>query len=127
MANLLMDIADYLVASNVALSDQIFRDGSPDTPDYAIILYEYAGNVSIPQVDTTLRSLQVVVRDFSPTISREKANEIYNLFKTEDGVLSITLDRWCMPHLRQSPFKLKVDTKNRVYYAFNLGMTTYND
>jgi len=125
--SLLDDIATYFMSHNLASAGTIFYDGTPDDPDECIAVYEYAGNAFIPQIAGVLRSVQVVVRSKSQTKARSLANLLYRSLQTDDGVLYLTEDRWCVMSLRQPPFKLKVDTHARYYFCFNAGITTYQD
>ena len=127
MADLLEDIEIYLRANNVASNVAIFKDTMLPQPVAAVGIYEYAGLSGPAQVASALRSIQIVSRAPKVKDAKAKAKEIYTLFVTEDGILNITPERWSMIHLRQPPFKFKVDTEGNAYYAFNMGVTTYTD
>jgi len=126
MADLLADIQAYFTAAGL-VDGAFFLDASQDTPDKAITVYEYTGETGIPQVASVLRSVQVVARDKAANAARVKANSLYKALQTEDGILQLTAERWCMISLRQPPFKMKVDSAGRTYYCFNVGITTYED
>jgi hypothetical protein len=125
---LLLDIVEYLVDNNVAVGDGIdcFRDYSPEDPDNVIVLYEYRGSTSVPFDDTTQRAVQVTVRSSDPDYARDKAIEIFNLFKVKECAkrVDFTTDRWGQVTLRNTPFKIKVDENDRFIYGFNMGVLT---
>lgn len=127
--DLLKDIVQYLVTSGISVGDGIdaFRDFTPDTPDSVIIIYEYGGTPEVPQIAGIERSIQISTRDKSASNAKQKAWDIYKALSTEDRVLNLTVDRWCMLYPRQTPFKIKVDNSERVYYGFNVGITSYID
>lgn len=129
MSDLLLDIVQYFTDNNVVQGDGIdtFRDAAPEAGDALVIIYEYAGDPIVQQVASVNRSIQIVARDVSATAAKLKARTLYNLFLTDNGILNLTNERWCMPHLRNTPFKIKVDGQKRVYYGFNIGITTYSD
>lgn len=127
MKDLLMDLEAYLTSVSLSGRPPIFKDNMLDSPDTAIALYEYQGNAPLPQIAGTLRSVQVVTRAKVPFQAKQLANEVYKHLQTEEGILNLTEERWCVLTLRQPPFKLKVDNSGRTYYCFNLGITTYND
>lgn len=125
MKDLLLDLETYFVSNGIVTS--AFRDTILNEPDTAVALYEFQGSNGLPQIAGALRSVQVVSRDCSATAAKAKAKELYNALITEDGIINLTSERWCLLSLRQPPFKIKVDDAGRVYYGFNIGVTTYND
>lgn len=127
MNDLLKDFESYFTSLDVIESGKFFRDTMPDMPDSLVCVFEYSGQGSIPQIQTANRSIQIAVRDKNATVAMQKAKQLYGTLITEDGILSLTEVRWCMVHLRQTPFKIRVDEKGRSYYGFNVGVTTYID
>lgn len=125
---LLLDIINYLVSNEVAVGDGIdcFRDYSPESPDSVIVLYEYSGGASVAFDDTTQRSIQVTVRSSDPDYARDKAIEIFNLFRVKECAkrVDFTATRWGQVTLRNTPFKIKVDENDRFIYGFNMGVLT---
>ena len=73
------------------------------------------------------RSVQVTVRDKDADIARQKALEIFKLLSTDNRIVHFTTTRWGQVYLRQPPFKIKQDENDRVYYGFNVGITTTNE
>jgi len=63
MANLLLDIVNYLIAQGKVTTDA-FRDSMPDKPDSLVSLYESSG-VPARICDAENRSVQIQVRDNS--------------------------------------------------------------
>ena len=125
MADLLQDFESYFKSKNV--NTLIFRDTMPDKPDNAIALYEYQGSKDFPQIDGATRPVQIVVRDKSATAAKVLARQLYNLLQTDDSILYLTAERWAIVYLKEPPFKLKADDKDRIYYCFNVITTTYED
>lgn len=125
---LLLDIVEYIVDNGAALGDGIdcFRDYSPESPDNAIVLYEYRGGASVAFDDTTQRAVQVTVRSSDPDYARDKAIEIFNLFRVKECAkrVNFTEDRWGQVTLRNTPIKIKVDENDRFIYGFNMGVLT---
>ena len=128
---LLEDIVTYLSHLNLVKGDGVdtFRDFIPEGPDNIVILYEYAGDPASPYTDVVHRSIQVLVRNKSATQSKVLAEKICDAFRLSNESLRIdfTPTRWGQVHIRQTPFKLKQDDKDRVLYVFNLGITTNKD
>jgi hypothetical protein len=124
---LLRDIKSYVVANTGINTSIITLDAMGDSPDTAIALYEYEGVSPIPQITSVTRSVQVVARSKSASEAHRLSSEIYRSLLTENGILNLTADRWSAINLRQVPFKFKTDEAGRVYYCFNLSLTTYID
>lgn len=132
MANpLLLDMVEYLVNKGLAVGDgeDCFRDFSPESPDFAIVLHEYKGDPAVPYDDLVNRSVQVTARDRNADIARRKAVEMYEALRadsqlSENLVVHFTSERWGQVYLRQPPFKINTDADNRVTYGFNIGVTT---
>lgn len=127
MAELLSDMRSFILANVDTTGYSIFEDTMLDEPDNAIAIYEYAGVSPIPQIESTLRSLQIVSRSKSSLAAKQMANSIVAVLRPEDGILDLTTERWCQIVVRQAPFKLKVDPSGRTYYVFNVGLNTYYD
>lgn len=126
MADLLSDIKKYLVQKGVKASE-IFIDSIPNSPDKAVAIYEYQGSSPLAQIAGVSRSVQIVTRSKSAGEARETAISIYRSLKTESSIINFTAERWAAIHLRQPPFKFKVDESGKTYYSFNMNVTTYED
>jgi hypothetical protein len=126
MADLLEDFSTYFASKGIASVNQIFRDASPETKTFAVIIYEYEGAGALPQIAGASRPIQIVARDKSATTAKLKARELYHSLQTEDGILNLTDSRWSLIYIKQPPFKLKTEGE-LVYYCFNLLVTTYSD
>lgn len=126
VASLLEDIVTYLIVNNMVQGDGIdtFRDFIPESPEDIVALYEYAGDPINNFTDGQHRSVQVLVRSSDATAARIKALDIVKIFITDNLIVHFTEQRMGQVHVRQSPFKLSMDDKNRVTYAFNMGITT---
>lgn len=130
MANpLLLDIVQFLKDNNLVLGDGIdtFRDFQPEEPDRVVVLHEYSGSSAVQYDDLVNRSVQITTRSSSASEARAWALNIFKALKKDDSVVQFTDDRWGQVYLRQTPFKLAVDTHNRVVYVFNIGVTTTID
>lgn len=136
MSDLLLDLVAYFISKDIATAEvdeddvptgdavDVFRDTMPDGPDSAVAIYEYAGGPITPQIASTVRSIQIVARANSATASKDRAYQFYNSLLSEDGIINLTATRWAVVTLRQVPFKIKIDSRNRIYYGFNVGITT---
>jgi len=130
MADLLLDITTYLTSQGLAQGDgvDVFRDFAPDTPDDVVVLSEYGGAGTATGVEAVERFVQVKVRSLEPGIAKQKAWDIFNVLDVPlDRVINLTQERWSIITARQTPFKLQVDSQNRVSWAFNLWIVTYRD
>lgn len=128
---LLLDIVIFLTSRGVIEGDGIdtFRDFVPETPDNLVAITEYSGSPSSKIDPIVHRSIQISVRDLRADAARAKALEIYKalLPETEDARVDFTPERWGQVHLRQTPFRMKTDSSDRVTYGFNIGVTTTID
>lgn len=126
MSTLLKDIVDYFIEINAAeeYGVDIFTDFAPEVADSIIILYEYTSGPVPLHVNVAQRSVQVVVRDKSPTVAKQKAYELFNALHADDKLIHFTDDRFGLVTLRNTPVKTDVDEANRHYYKFNIGITT---
>ncbi len=126
---LLLDIVSFLIAKQIVIADgtDVFRDFTPEAPDSLVALHEYSGSPASLYDPAVHRSVQILVRDPDADMARQKAVNIFKAFQEEqddDGRVDLTPTRWGQVYLRQPPFLMKRDENNRVYYAFNIGITT---
>lgn len=127
MADLGEDFETFFATAGL-LSDFAFGiDIMQESPDSAISVYEYSGGTVAPQVAGAVRQIQVVVRNAEPYEAKKKADALYHSLDSDDGIVNLTEERWGAITLLQTPFKMKVDNKDRFYYVFNLSITTYSD
>jgi hypothetical protein len=130
MANaLLLDIVLFLVSNNIVTGDgtDIFRDFTPEKPDTLVALHEYMGDAASFYDTSVHRSVQISCRSKNADAARQKALEIFKALQNAQsgvGKVQLTPNRWGQVFLRQPPFRMKTDENNRVYYAFNIGITT---
>lgn len=127
MANpLLLDIVTFLTDNDIVQGDGVdaFRDFTPESPDSTVIINEYKGDEALNYEACVNRSVQFIVRDKDADIARQKSLSIFKLLQTDNLIVHFTPDRWGQVHLRQPPFKFKQDNNERIYYAFNAGITT---
>ncbi len=126
---LLLDIALFLKNAGLVVDDgvDLFRDFTPEEPNNLVALHEYSGTNALLYDPSVHRSVQILCRNNEADLARQKALSIYKLFvdnQSQVGAVKLTDDRWGQVFLRQTPFKYKIDENNRVYYVFNIGITT---
>ena len=103
----------------------VFWDFIPEEPDNIVILYEYVG-FEVPYFDTDVshRSIQISVRNNNASLAKEEAWKIFNKLKADNKRIDFTDTVWGHLTLRQPPFKMREDKNERVFYGFNIGLTT---
>jgi len=126
---LLLDLANYLIIKNIVTEDgvDIFRDFQPESPDSVVVLTEYGGSAVNPYDDALNRSVQILVRDKVTSTAKQRCIDIFELLKAninEDRSIDLYNNTWSQLYLRQSPFKIGIDSNNRAMYVFNVGITT---
>lgn len=125
---LLEDIADYLASKSLisGVAVDTFLDFMPESPDNIVVLREYTGDPVSRYTNVVHRSVQVVVRNKSATEAQKLAIDLCKAFMLSDDVqrINFTSTRWGQVHVRQVPFKIKQDDRDRTQYGFNLGITT---
>lgn len=127
MANpLLLDIALYFVEQHLASGDgiDIFRDFTPEEPDDAVVLYEYAGAPHPLHESAVHRSVQVSARSADADTARHRVLQLHNALLSDNNIIQFTPSRWGQVFIRQSPFLIKRDENGRSIYGFNIGITT---
>lgn len=127
---LLDAIAAHLIANGIGSSANIFKSFMPDSPDFAICIYEYAGRPSDKAFGTTIVMencrFQVVVRSDrmnavanAHTAARNKAEAIKNLL---DGAGKQTLSGivyYYIEALSSSPSSVEIDENQRQIIRWN--------
>lgn len=125
---LLEDIVTYLTKLGLVAGDgkDAFRDFKPESPDNIVSLHEYQGDPAIPHTTVVHRSVQVVVRNKSASAAQSLAIKLCDAFRRSDNVqrIDFTPTRWGQVHVRQTPYKILQDDRDRTHYGFNLGITT---
>jgi hypothetical protein len=125
---LLLSLIEYGVSKGVLVGDgeDSYRDFMPEVPDNVVVFHEYAGQPIVPVIDYVHRSVQVKVRSMDANAARNKALQLFEIFKsdTESRRVDFSDTLWGQVYIRQTPFKLSQDTAGRVTYCFNLGITT---
>ena len=131
MGFLLDDIALFLTEHGLCkgLGVDIFTDKLPDSPDECYVLFEYDGAPEVPYEQAVQRNVQLICRATSAIQAKTNATSVHNLIKQsldETGRIDYN-GRFTQTTLRQTPFKLDEDEKNRVVFGFDMGMTTSID
>lgn len=128
MTPLLLDLVQLAVEAGLVTGDGIdaFRDFQPEEPDNCVVFNEYKGDPLEPHEIITNRSVQVVTRNKDADAARTLAIEMCRLLQpsTDNALVTFSSGRWAQIYIRQTPFKLKQDESDRIYYCFNLGITT---
>lgn len=128
MTTLLEDLVQWIVDNGLCEGDgiDIFRDYLPDIPDKLICLIEYDSNLPTTKFNQScVYYIQVVCRDIIASGALRKATQIFNLFhQVNENVTDLPNGRWALIYPRQAPFKIDEDEKRRVYYGFNVVITT---
>lgn len=129
MADLLRDIIDHLATNTWVQGFGIdsFADYRPDIEITTLALYEYAGAESPPTISSVSRNIQVTVRDKSVDASRQRCWELYKELYTQERQLMLNGTRWVKLTLRQPPFRLSVDAKDRTIWSFNISTVSSPD
>lgn len=125
---LLEALVTYGVANGAIVGDgeDAFRDFTPEAPDDVVVFHEYKGDPVSPYTEHVHRSVQVKVRAKTSEVARNKALQLFNLFRSaaEDLRVDFSDTLWGQVYIRQTPFKLQHDESDRITYCFNLGITT---
>lgn len=130
MANLLEDLANFLIAGQyaVGIGTDLFLNNRPDQPDNILCLYEYNGTAS-DLADIGNRRIQCVVRTTSEEVTRVRINAIFKAFREhsaqiEDELIGV---RWIKFTPLTTPARLYQDEHQRTLYSFNLSCVTTID
>lgn len=126
---MLNDIINLIIASGLATKKDkdIFKDYVPKNADNCIIVYEYGGSGMAPFTDTSVRSIQIVVKSKESKFATEKINSIFKLFHSSESQFLTIGERACIIQCRNTPIKIGVDEQGKKMYAFNLGITATID
>lgn len=123
--DVLSDIIQFIVSMGLATEKDvdIFKDYVPDSPNSCIAISEYEGTDPAVFTRTSIRSIQILVRDPLGSNAKQKSWDIYNMLYKEDLFIDIGTRR-CIISMRNTPFKMSVDSQRRTSYVFNFGLTT---
>ena len=125
---LLQNVANELIKGGVCteLDLDIFTYVKPKDPDSVIVLSEYKSSKVAPFTNTTVRSVQILVRDKRNTISHEKIWKIYDLLHKNDNIIMLG-NKLSLIVLRHTPISIGVDEKGRYEWVLNVGITYNNN
>lgn len=126
MSDLLKDLKNYILAELFSDFDEddddnfIFLDSLPDTPDTVIVISEYPGK-DYAVFDE--RKIQILCRDASYSSAKSQATSIRELLSSNniEQVVSVgeSADRKLIIKSLQPPFKLDIDTRERIVFCCN--------
>lgn len=124
---LLHDIALKIIDGNICneMDTDIFTHVKPKNPDNVVVLTEYKGSQVAQFTNTSVRSVQILVRDKKNMTANAKIWEIYDLLHTNDNILMIG-NKLSLLTIRNAPLSIGVDEKGRYEWVLNLGIT-YNN
>lgn len=128
---LLTDMANHVINQHqdfTELGKDIFTDWAPENPDELLVFYEYSGTpTALGMSNFTNRSVQVVTRATTGARARELSWQIFKMFNDTETRTIMLGDRMTQMYPRQTPYRMRRDDKDRVYYVFNLGVSTNFD
>lgn len=121
-------MAEYVhkeVPELLGLGKDMFVDNQPDTPIKIVVLSEYYGSgPALGAKDFSNRSVQLTVRAGTTREAKELCWKIFQVLNnTENRIVDIG-SRMTMIYPRQTPFKMRQDSQGRIYYVFNMGVST---
>lgn len=119
---LLRDLKEYLIANGTTVP--ITLDAIGDEPDTAMVLYTYDSKLFGGQIAGSEEAVQIVVRSLVPTTAYDVALKALKSLKTEDEIVSLSTTREAKVEIQGLPIKIKTDETNRLYYAFNVYITS---
>lgn len=124
MVDLIGDIVNIIIEEQLAEAADvdIFKDFIPENPDDIVVVSEYSSLAVVPFANASVRSIQILCRAKSASKAREKCWKIFDSFLSKLPMTTIG-GRTCVLALRNAPFKIEVDKKNRHLYVFNMGIT----
>lgn len=124
MVDLIGDVANLIIGEELAqaVDVDIFKDFIPDNPDDIVVVSEYSSLQVVAFANASVRSIQIVCRSKSNSKAREKCWKIFDTFLSRIPITTIG-GRTCVLAIRNAPFKMEVDKKNRHLYVFNMGVT----
>ena len=124
---LLQDIALKIIEGEVCseLDTDIFIHIKPKDPDNIVLVAEYKGSQIAQFTNTSVRSVQITVRDKRNMGANDKIWKIYDLLHKNDNIIMIG-NKLSLISLRHTPISIGVDEKGRYEWVLNLGIT-YNN
>lgn len=107
----------------------IYQDSIPDAPDDIYVLFEYNSKTAATKFNSAIvRYVQVTYRNKSGLASKAAILEAFKLFQqTDENITDLPGGRWAIIKPLQAPFKVSEDSQNRIYYGFNVAITTNSD
>ena len=124
---LLRDIASKIIDGEICteMDFDIFTHIKPKEPDNVVVIMEYKGSQVAQFTNTSIRSVQVLVRNKRNMVANDKIWKIYDLLHTNDNILMLG-NKLSLVTIRNAPLSIGVDEKGRYEWVLNLGIT-YNN
>lgn len=124
---LLQDIALKIIEGEVCceLDGDIFTHVKPKDPDNIVVIAEYKGSQVAQFTNTSVRSVQITVRDRRNMDANAKIWKIYDLLHRNDNIIELG-NKLSLITLRHAPLSIGVDEKGRYEWVLNVGIT-YNN
>ena len=125
---LLENVANEITKAGVCteLDNDIFIYIKPKDPDGVVVLSEYKGSKVAQFTNTSVRSVQILVRDKRNMSAYEKIWKIYDLLHTNDNIIKLG-NKLSLLALRHTPISMGVDEKGRYEWVLNVGVTYNNN
>lgn len=129
MAELTRDIATYLVSESLvnAIGTDIFLDARPDSPDNLVSIFDTGGFPAETSISDLKRTAQVLVRDTSYAVGREKIWAIYKAIDRPNNRVITANGRKMHIKAVQPPVLMDRDASNRTLFIFNVQIWTSRD
>ena len=127
--NLLRDIATVIVDNKICneLDSDIFTHVKPKDPDNVVVLFEYKGSQVAQFTNTSVRSVQILVRNKRNIEASGLIWKIYDLIQQKGNIIMMIGNKVSLVTLRNTPFQIGVDDKGRYEWVLNLGITYNNE
>ena len=127
---LLEDIVAYLITEGIAteFGKDIFINFLPQEPDEVVAIDEYGSDGTQVGYEAYGRYIQILNRAENVSDASSKSQQLFSsLVKELCPIISLTSSLDVVIVALQRPFKVMVDDKERVSYAFNIRVLTHTN
>lgn len=121
------DLAEYVqehVPHAGKVDKDIYYDYSPKGVDNIVAFVEYAGTGVATWTNTSVRSVQCMVRNKSNTAAMKLIWDVYSSLKPDEPFTQFK-KVIAIVSMRNTPFRIATDDSGRSVWVFNMGIT-YN-
>ena len=123
MADLMTDIRNLLISSNLLTAKQLFYTTMPPIPDGAVSFREYSS--SNAGFEMYNRSFQFVSRDLNDKTAEDRAKAILSFLKSQNQV--VFNQRPIIMNIKQTVSKYDTDNRGRHRYVFSVSFLSKLD